>query len=111
MGLTVSNEVQSGTIPFRLIRPALGRRPTVPQSAGGQRPEPEVSDPSAATHIPAATAAAEPEDEPPVMRSGFHGFPAGPKALMTPLMPKANSCILSLPTMTAPASFNRWTTC
>src|SRR5580698_11076100 len=92
IGLTVSNDGHSGTMPFKLIRFALGRCPTTPHSAGGQRPEPDVSDPNAATHIPAATAPAEPEDEPPVMRSTFHGFFAGPNALITPVMPKANSC-------------------
>src|SRR5215469_4886684 len=93
IGPTVSKEVESGTTPFRLINFALGRCPTMPHSAGGQRTEPEVSDPNAATHSPAATAAAEPDDDPPVIRSGFHGFLAGPNAPTTPLMPKANSCI------------------
>src|SRR5581483_2187479 len=110
IGLTVSNEVHSGTTPSRLKTPALGRIPTTPHNAGGHRPEPEVSEPSAATHIPAATAAAEPDDEPPAIRSGFHGFRVGPKALTTPLMPKANSCMLVLPTMTAPARFSLCTT-
>src|ERR1700742_1481313 len=105
IGLTVSNDVHSGTTPFKLMRLVLGRCPTMPHSAGGQRPEPEVSDPNATKHRPAATAPAEPDDEPPVMRSSFQGFFAGPKALITPLMPKANSCMLSLPRITAPACF------
>src|SRR5271166_5073821 len=101
IGPAVSNEVESGTIPCVLIRPALGRCPTMPHSAAGQRIEPEVSDPSAAMHNPAATAAPAPEDDPPEMRPLFQGFLVGPNALITPVMPKANSCMLSLPRITA----------
>ena len=38
------------------------------------RREPPVSDPSATTADPLATATAEPDDEPPVMKSKFQGF-------------------------------------
>ena len=41
--------------------------------------EPPVSEPSAHGARPAATAAAEPPDEPPGTRSGSHGFRVGPK--------------------------------
>ena len=71
--------------------------------------EPAVSVPIAAMQSPAATAAAEPDEDPPVMRSKSQGFFAGPKALTMPLTPNANSCRFSLPTITAPACFN-WRT-
>src|SRR5665811_2413059 len=35
IGPTVSNDVESGTTPLQLSKPALGRCPTVPQSADG----------------------------------------------------------------------------
>ena len=110
IGPAVSNEVQSGMTPFMLSSPALGRCPTMPHSALGQRMEPEVSVPMATTHIPEATAAPAPEEDPPLMRSVSHGFLVGPNALTTPLIPKANSCRLSLPMITAPASFSWRTT-
>ena len=54
--------------------------------------------PSAAGSMPAATAAAEPLDEPPGVRSRSQGLrvPRGSLA--------ANSVVTVLPTMTAPAS-------
>src|ERR1022692_5289317 len=81
IGPGVSNDVESGTTPLQLSNPALGRCPTIPHSAAGQRIEPAVSVPIAATQSPAATAAAEPDDDPPVIRSRSHGFFTGPNAL------------------------------
>ena len=57
-------------------------RPTSPHNAAGMRTEPPVSVPSAAGAIPAATATADPEDEPPATRctarsAGFQGAPIG----------------------------------
>ena len=49
----------------REIRPRLGLRPTSPQQAAGMRIEPPPSLPWASGTIPAATAAAEPPEEPP----------------------------------------------
>ena len=109
IGPGVSNDVESGTIPSQLSQPALGRCPTIPQSAAGQRIEPAVSVPIAAMQSPAATAAAEPDEDPPVMRCKSHGFFTGPNALTMPLPPNANSCRFSLPISTAPACFN-WRT-
>ena len=82
IGPGVSKDSARGIVPALLSSLWLGRWPTTPHSAAGQRTEPAVSVPIAATHIPAATAAAVPEDEPPVMRVGSHGFRAGPKALI-----------------------------
>jgi hypothetical protein len=46
----------------------------VPHNAAGRRIEPPVSEPSPAKLARAAIEAAVPEDEPPVIRSGFHGL-------------------------------------
>ena len=58
--------------------------PTVPVNAAGWRIEPPVSDAVAPRQNPAATAAAEPPDEPPganfsVLPSARHGLTHGPK--------------------------------
>src|SRR5579864_1359407 len=55
----------------------------------------------------AATAAAEPPDEPPGILSRFHGFRLGPNAEFSVDDPMANSSMLVLPTMIAPARFSR----
>jgi len=55
---------QFGNMPFRLTRPYVGFRPAIPQAAAGRRIEPPVSVPIVAGAKPAATAAAEPDDEP-----------------------------------------------
>jgi hypothetical protein len=44
------------------------------QAMAGTRPDPAVSVPSEKAAIPAATAAAEPEEEPPGMQSGTTGL-------------------------------------
>src|SRR5947209_14642016 len=54
--------------PARLTSPKVGMSPTMPQSDAGPRIEPPVSEPSAAGTNPAATAAPEPLEEPPVKR-------------------------------------------
>ena len=51
-----------------------------PQNALGHRIEPHVSVPSANVASPAAAAAPEPDDEPPVQRDGSHGLRPGPLA-------------------------------
>ena len=51
--------------------------PTMPVSAAGWRMDPPVSVPSAAMQASAATAAAEPPEEPPGIRSRSQGFAAG----------------------------------
>ena len=52
--------------------------PTIPHSAAGWRIEPPVSVPIAHGAVPAATAAAEPPEEPPGTRARSHGFSVGP---------------------------------
>jgi hypothetical protein len=52
--------------------------PTIPHSAAGWRIEPPVSVPIDHGTLPAATAAAEPPDEPPGTRARSHGLSVGP---------------------------------
>ena len=59
--------------------------------------------------MPAATAAAEPPDDPPGTRVGCDGFRAGPNALFSVDEPIANSSMFVLPTTTAPAARSRRT--
>src|ERR1700710_2850863 len=77
-GPTVSSDCDSGIAPARLIRPTVVLRPVTPQKCAGIRIEPPVSEPSAANVRRAATAAPDPEDEPPVTRSKAHGLYTGP---------------------------------
>ena len=74
------------------------------------RTEPAVSVPSAPGTRRAATAAPLPPLEPPQIRSVSHGLWAGPKAWLVVDAPQANSCVLSFPTITAPACRRRATT-
>src|SRR5438552_5163889 len=84
--------------------------PTTPGSAPGWRIEPPVSVPSPKTACPAATAAADPPEEPPGTRVGSHGLRTGPNAEFSFELPIANSSRFVLPSMTAPRSFSRTTT-
>ena len=62
-----SSECDSGIVPYRLTRPSVGLMPTMPHAAAGNLTDPPVSEPSAPNARPAATAAPEPDDDPPVM--------------------------------------------
>ncbi len=64
--------------PYRETRPYVGFHPERPVKDAGWRIEPPVSVANAHGERPAATAAAEPEDEPPGMRETSHGFFVGP---------------------------------
>ncbi len=82
--------------------------PTVPVNAAGWRIEPPVSVPVAPRQSSAATAAAEPPDEPPGTSGAFeplrrHGDCTGPKAEVSFDEPMANSSLLILPSSTAPS--------
>src|SRR3954454_753541 len=81
--------------------------PTTPQSAAGCRIEPPVSVPVAPAHSDAATAAAEPPEDPPGTCARDHGLRTGPRELFSFDEPMANSSMLSLPRATAPASARR----
>ena len=69
-GPTLSSVGASGRIPARSTRAAVGLNPTSPQNAAGTRIEPDVSVPIAHATTPLATATAEPDEEPPGIRSG-----------------------------------------
>ncbi len=109
IGPVWSSVQDSGTTPARLTRPYVGLSPAMPQNAAGPRMEPPVSEPSAPTVSPAASAAPEPLEEPPGMWSVFHGLRAAGKRWLGNWMPKANSWVMSLPSITMPASWSRVT--
>ena len=75
----------------------MGLKPTTPQKLAGRRIEPPTCVPRATGTMPAATIAAEPEDDPPGVRRGSCGFVVGPG------WTSANSVVTALPTITAPA--------
>src|SRR5262245_40582146 len=85
--------------------------PVTPQSDAGWRIEPPVSVPVAAGARRAATAAAEPPELPPGTARSSHGFFTGPKCEFSFDEPIANSSMLVLPRMTAPAAWKRSITC
>src|SRR5882672_9183752 len=78
--------------------------PVTPHRAAGWRIEPPVSVAVAAGTRRAATAAAEPPEEPPGTRFGSQGLRTGPKWLVSLDEPIANSSILVLPSTTTPAA-------
>ena len=83
--------------------------PTSPQHAAGIRIDPIPSLPCATATMPAATAAAAPPDEPPGVRSRFHGFLLIPKG--ESVVPNTHSSGVRVrPTTTAPAARSRRTT-
>src|SRR3954447_4363304 len=91
------------------MRPHDGFRPTTPQHAAGSRIEQPVSVARPRSARPAATAAALPPDEPPVVRPGWVGFCTVPYHGFWLVTPHANSWRFALPTTTAPASTRRLT--
>src|SRR5689334_22514141 len=94
-------------MPERETVPYVGRRPTTPQRAAGCLMEPPVSEPSAHGARPAATAAAEPPEEPPGTRLGSHGFRLGPNAEFSVDEPIANSSMFVLPSVLRPRAAHR----
>ena len=74
---TVSRLGLWARIPVRGIAPKLGLKPTTPQKAAGRITEPAVWVPTASGAWPAATAAAEPDDEPPGVCPGAAGLRVG----------------------------------
>ena len=63
-----------GMIPLRLTSPIVGFIPTRPHAAAGIRIEPPPSEPVAHGTRPAATAAAEPPEDPPGVRVKSQGL-------------------------------------
>src|SRR5918999_6038327 len=74
MGPAVSSVGQRGYAPSIGIRPHCDLSPTVPHAADGSRIEQPVSEPRASSQSSAASAAAEPLDEPPVVLPGLAGL-------------------------------------
>ena len=74
IGPTVSSVGTSGKTPSVEISPHCDFSPTTSQAAEGSRIEQPVSEPSASSQRPAASAAAEPDDEPPVVFPGCAGL-------------------------------------
>src|SRR5437016_7020480 len=85
-------------MPWRGISPCVGLKPYTPQYDAGRTVEPPVWLPSASGTMPAATAAAEPLEDPPGVRAGLWGFRVLPGAR------PANSVVTVLPITTAPAA-------
>ena len=81
----------------------------MPQNEAGARVEPPVSLPTAISHMPSATATAPPEVEPPGTRARSAGLAGVPKCGLVPMPWKANSLMLVLATITAPARRSRCT--
>ena len=81
----------------------------MPQNEAGWRIEPPVSVPVAPSARCAATAAAEPPDDPPgtstasVSCRRFHGFSTAPQAEVMFDEPMANSSMFALPRKIAPS--------
>ena len=71
------------------------------------RHEPPVSVPMAMSHMPSAAATAAPEEEPPGTRERSAGLPGVPWCGLIPIAEKANSVMLVLAMMTAPAARSR----
>src|SRR5688572_19412777 len=84
--------------------------PTMPQNAAGIRIVQPKSVPCASGSIPAATATAEPPEEPAGLNSGFQGLRVAPNNSLTVLAPVANSGVLVLASTIAPAALRRRTT-
>src|SRR4051812_40732000 len=74
IGPTWSNDGASGKQPAVGTNPNVGLNPTTPQHAAGARIDPAVSEPSAASATPAASAAAEPPLDPPAIRPAAIGL-------------------------------------
>src|SRR3954462_8335943 len=90
-----------------LTRARVGLSPTSPHSAAGIRIEPPPSLACAIGTRPAATAAADPPDEPPVECPGFHGLRAGGLAAGSVVTVVPNSGTLLRPREIRPASRKR----
>src|SRR5919106_1461648 len=104
---TVSSAEAKAMSPYREMRPYVGFNPTTPHSAAGWRTEPPVSVPSPHTASPAATAAAEPPEEPPGTVDTSHGLRVGKYEEFSVEEPMANSSQFVLPSRGVPAAFSR----
>ena len=90
-------------------RPRVGFKPINPDQLEGIRIEPPPSFPAANGTQPAATAAADPPEEPPGVTAVFHGFRAGPKSFASVIFFQPNSGKLVWPIIMKPACCKAWT--
>src|SRR5262245_1183703 len=90
--------------PCRLTRPNVGRRPDAPPARHGETILPSASLPIAKPTSPAATADAEPAEEPLDPVRGSHGLRVRPRNQRSPI---ASAPSDSLATSTAPAASSR----
>ncbi|MNV54497.1 hypothetical protein D3C71_1466930 [compost metagenome] len=94
---------QAGTKPVPLTAPGVGLSPTIWLKPAGTRPEPAVSVDSANGTRPRATTEAEPELEPPEIKSLSKALGTMPYGERVPTRPVANWSRLVLPSTMAPA--------
>ena len=78
IAMTVTMLRQAGSTPAVLTRPGVGFSPTSWLKPAGTRPHPAVSVPNAKAAWPHATATAEPELEPPLMRVASNALAGRP---------------------------------
>src|ERR1700722_19176879 len=107
MGPSLSIVQLNAIAPVRGTIPKLGLSPEQPQRVEGEEIDPSVSEPSAKPTQPAATALADPADDPLEPRAGFHGLRVRPPNHLSPM---ASAPRENFATSTAPASSRRWTT-
>ena len=93
----MSSDHANGLKPLIGSCPNVGLKPTTPQYDAGRIVDPPVCEPTAQGNRPAATAAAEPADEPPGVRSHAAGLRVGAG------FKNANSVVAVLPITTPPA--------
>jgi hypothetical protein len=86
-------------------RPRLGLSPNTPQWLAGMRIEPPPSLAWATGTMPAATAAAEPPDEPPALWAGFQGLRVAPCRRDSVVAVWPNSGEVNLAKMLSPAAW------
>jgi hypothetical protein len=105
---TWSNDDAIDWTPYLLIRPYVGFIPTTPHMHAGCLTDQPVSVPMAAIHISAATAAAEPPDDPPGILLCPIGLITGQNEEDSFVVPIANSSKFVFPINEIPISSRRW---
>src|SRR5271169_2731201 len=103
-----------GTTPTVGTLPTVGLRPATPLTDAGHTIDPSVSVPTANGASPAASAAPDPDDEPPADRSRAHGLATSPPVAEKPLDERRERMLahwlrLVLARTTAPATRSRVT--
>ena len=105
-----SSDDANATSPYLETSPYVGFSPTTPQKLAGCLIEPPVSEPSAHGTRFAATAAADPPEEPPGTLFKFQGFLVFLKYEYSVEPPMANSSMFSFPKSIIFSAFNFSTT-